>query len=129
MREPDYKPKFKVTSEVLQRLFENGKSPLSQQFIRWKLWANWAQFVGPSLAEYTEPVGFAYGTLHIWVKNSVWMHQTIFVKDQIIDSVNKKLNMKFVKNIRFTLDRHAVPAESAPQEGLRENLKKFSSDP
>ncbi len=105
------KPKFSVGSEVLQSLFENGKSPLSEQFLRWKLWAQWEEYVGPTVAKNAEPVGYQRGVLYLWVRNSAWMQQMIFMKDPIQDTINKKMGKNFVRMIRFTLDRREVPQQ------------------
>ncbi len=108
------KPKGKLSngSEVLQSLFENGKSPLSEQFLRWKLWAKWDEVVGATIAKNAEPVGFQRGCLYVWVRNSTWMQQMIFMKDPIKDKINQNFQSNFVRYIRFTLDRHEVPATS-----------------
>lgn len=103
------KKKLTLGSEVLQSLFENGKSPLSEQFMRWKLWAKWEEVVGPTIAKNAEPVGFQRGTLYVWVRNSTWMQQMIFMKDPIRETINKKFENNFVRFIKFTLDRHDVP--------------------
>jgi predicted nucleic acid-binding Zn ribbon protein len=112
MREQDPKSKFSLGSEVLQRLFESGNSPLSEQFMRWKMWARWSEFVGPTVAQNTEPVGFARGTLYLWVRNSSWMQQLTFMREHIQNTINQKLGQQFVKNIRFTLDRREVPSQN-----------------
>lgn len=105
------KAKFALGSEVLQSLFENGKSPLSDQFLRWKLWAKWEEVVGPTIAKNAEPVGLKRGVLYVWVRNSTWMQQMTFMKDAMIETINRKFESKFVKNIQFTLDRHSVPSQ------------------
>lgn len=107
------KPKGKLSlgSEVLQSLFENGKSPLSEQFMRWKLWAKWEEIVGPSIAQNAEPVGFQRGILFVWVRNSTWMQQMTFMAGHIKDTINRKFEKDFVKYIKFTLDRHEVPSQ------------------
>lgn len=120
MDEFETKPQFKTGSEVLQSLFEDGKSPLSEQFIRWKLWAKWADYVGASLAKECEPVGYQRGTLYIWVSNSSSMHNLNFLKDQMMVEINKKLNRTFVKQIRLTLDRKAVPTDGDERRDLRD---------
>lgn len=125
MNENDFKSKFKLSSDVLQNLFENGKSPLSGQFLRWKLWAHWSQYVGESLALQTEPVGYHNGLLVIWVKSSSWMQELQFVKNEIVDSINAKLQINYVRNIRFTLDRRDVPSEDTPKFQLKKNIQKF----
>lgn len=117
------KKKLSLGSEVLQSLFENGKSPLSEQFMRWKLWAKWEEVVGPTIAKNAEPVGFQRGVLYVWVRNSSWMQQMIFMKDQIRDTINQKFDNNFVKYIRFTLDRHEVP--QGDESDLKDIIRKF----
>ena len=125
----EFKPKFKSGSDVLQSLFEDGKSPLSEQFIRWKLWARWSDYVGASLAQECEPVGYQRGTLYIWVPNSSALHNLNFLKDQIKIEINKKLKHHFVENIRFTLDRKAVPADSEQKQDLKDFVLKNKKKP
>ncbi len=120
------KGKLSVGSEVLQRLFENGKSPLSEQFLRWKLWAKWEEVVGPTIAKNAEPVGFQRGVLYVWVRNSSWMQQMIFMKDHIQNSINTKFDNNFVKYIRFTLDRREVP--QSDQQGFKEMIQKIAPE-
>ena len=114
------KPKFKSGSEVLQSLFEDGKSPLSEQFIRWKIWAQWPDYVGASLAKECEPVGYFQGTLLLWVVSSSSMHNLNFLKEQIQNQINHKIGREFVKKIRLTLDRKEVPTDHKQQENLRD---------
>ena len=56
---------LKGSDAVLQALFENGNSPLSAPFLRWKMWKKWPEYVGATIAEVTEPVGLEKGTLYI----------------------------------------------------------------
>nr|BFD60894.1 hypothetical protein CKG001_30010 [Bdellovibrio sp. CKG001]BFD64308.1 hypothetical protein BdHM001_29890 [Bdellovibrio sp. HM001]BFD68499.1 hypothetical protein HAGR004_35210 [Bdellovibrio sp. HAGR004] len=126
--DPNQKPKGKLSigSEVLQRLFENGKSPLSEQFMRWKLWAKWDEVVGPTIAKNAEPVGFQRGVLYVWVRNSSWMQQMIFMKDPIRDTINQKFQNNFVKYIKFTLDRREVPTQD--QTDFKEMISKIAPE-
>lgn len=128
MREQDPKSKFSLGSEVLQRLFESGGSPLSEQFTRWKLWARWSDFVGPTVAQNTEPVGFFRGTLYLWVRNSSWMQQLTFMKDPIQHAINQKLGRQFVTNIRFTLDRREVPNQREAQQDFKNVISKIAPE-
>lgn len=119
MREKDFKSKFSLGSEVLQRLFENGKNPLSEQFIRWKIWARWEEFVGPTIGKNSEPVGFYRGVLYLWVPTSPWMQQMTFLRMQIKDTVNRKLGRIYVKDVRLTMDRKSVPSSPEEQEEFK----------
>lgn len=124
MAENDFKPHFKNSAQVLQSLFENGKSPLSDQFVRWKLWANWSEIVGPTIAEQTEPVGISRNTLILWVKSSPWMQQMYYMKEQIRKTIVSKTGLNHIRNIHFTLDRRAVPRDQFEQT----EIKKFVND-
>ena len=128
MRERDPKTKFSLGSEVLQKLFESGNSPLSEQFLRWKLWARWGEFVGPTVAQNTEPVGFHRGVLYLWVRSSSWMQQLTFMKDPIQETLNKKLGRPMIKNIRFTLDRREVPSDSSSQKDFSNVIQKIAPE-
>lgn len=115
-------------SEALQSLFENGKSPLSQQFLRWKMWRKWGDFVGPTMSQHSEPVGYVRGTLYVWVESSTWLQQMVFLREPIMQSINKKLGFLFVKNVHLTLDKKAVPRDPEEAAELRESIAKLMKD-
>lgn len=115
-------------SDALHSLFENGKSPLSQQFLRWKMWRRWSEYVGPTAAEHSEPVGYVRGNLYVWVKNSSWMQQMVFLREPLKDSINKKLGFEFVKNIHLTLDKKSVPRDQAEADELKNAISRLMKD-
>ncbi len=117
-----------LSSEVLQALFENGKSELSLHFLRWKLWKKWPEFVGPTIAAASEPVSYYRGTLYLWVKNSAWMQQLVFMRDPIKDSINKKLQREYVKDIKLTMDRKSVPADPNAAEMLKSSIESLMKE-
>lgn len=124
MKENDFKSKFKTSAEVLKSLFEEkAGGPVSEQFLRWKLWLNWKEVVGPTTAEYCEPVAYRNGILWLWVKNSTWMQQMTFMTETIKNTINQKYKKNFVTEIRYTLDRRGTPAQS--DEPFKKNIKKF----
>ena len=128
MRESDFKSKFRLGSEVLQSLFENGKSPLSDQFIRWKIWARWEEIVGPTIGKNSEPVGFYRGILYLWVPHSTWMQQMTFMRKQIKETVNKKLGKDYLKDVRLTLDRKEVPSSPEEQKEFKKIVESLLPD-
>ncbi len=99
------KKNFFNGSEVLIKLFHGANSPLSKQFLKWKLWSQWKQVVGPTISDQTEPLRMYNGKLIIWVKNSTWLHQLNFMKEAIIESIDRRFSPGFVKEIHFTLSR------------------------
>jgi predicted nucleic acid-binding Zn ribbon protein len=116
------KSNLSAGSEVLQALFENGKSELSVHFIRWKLWKKWPDYVGPTMAGISEPVGYKRGVLYVWVKNSAWMQQLVFMREHMRDSINKKLQQEYVKEIHLTMDRKSVPSDAQASAELKESM-------
>ena len=120
------KKNFSNGSQVLLGLFENGKSPLSEQFVRWKLWARWGEIVGPSIANVCEPVALKDGTLFIWVKSSVWMQQLSFMKDALQKKIQGEVHAGVIRRVRFTLNQTIIPAEE--RENFRENISKLSGN-
>lgn len=121
--EQDYKNKFKTSAEVLQRLLEDKAGPVSDQYLRWKLWLAWADVVGPTVAENAEPISYRNGVLWLCVKNSVWMQQMTFMLEPIKASVNQKFREGFVKEVRLTLDRRMLPPSN--DEQFKASVKKF----
>lgn len=110
-------------SNVLQSLLANGKNPLSDNFLRWKIWRFWPQVVGPTLAKYCEPVGYERGCLLLWVKSSARMQEIRFFETQLRDKVNEYLGRNWVKKIRFSLDRHGVPRTEEVSDEFRKFLE------
>ncbi len=121
--EQDFKTKFNTTAEILQKLLEGKTGRVSDQYLRWKLWLNWKEIVGPTVSENAEPISFHSGILWLCVRNSVWMQQLSFMLEPIKQSVNKNFKENFVKEVRLTLDRKLTP--SANDEEFKRNLKKF----
>ncbi len=109
-------------SKVLQSLLAKGKSPLSDGFLRWKLWRFWPDVVGETLGKICEPVGYERGRLYIWVKSSARMQELRFFEDTIRDKVNEYVGRKWVYSVRFTLDRKGIPTTEEASDQLKDNL-------
>jgi hypothetical protein len=99
-------------TDVLEKVLLNNKSPLSDQFMRWKLWRKWDEVVGPTISAQSMPVGFVNGMLYVWVKNAVWMNEMLFLAAPIRDKVNTFVERNWVQQVRFTLNQHEVPKTS-----------------
>ncbi len=125
MADQDYDPKFKTGTEVLQGLFENGKSPLSEQFLRWKMWARWEEIVGSTLSKSCEPVGLQWGVLIIWVQHSTVMQQMMFLKENILLAVRKAYPQMQIKDVKFTMDRKGMTTKEEEKIQAREFVKQM----
>ena len=122
------KSKLSVGSDLLQNIFENGRTPLSIQFLRWKLWKKWPDFAGPTIAAVSEPVGYFKGSLYVWVKSSTWMQQLVFMREPLKDSINEKLGFAYVKEIKLTLDRRQVPVDAQEVSALQDSVQSLMKD-
>lgn len=111
-------------SNVLQSLLSNGKSPLSEQFTRWRLWRNWEEVVGETIAKNSCPVDFSKGRLYVWVSSSARMQEMRFMVGSIKDKINAYLGREYVKFIKLTLDRKSVPDQEDSQKAVRDFLSK-----
>ena len=112
------------TSDVLQSLLQNGKSPLAKGFTRWRVWREWGQIVGPELARHTEPVDYKQGILFIWVKSSARMQEVSFLSREIMHKINGFLKRKWVNRLRYTLNPHKLPPVDQVGKGLNQLLGK-----
>ena len=123
-RKNSRKGRLTSASDVLQGLLQNSGTKLGQSFTRWRLWHNWDQVVGPSVASHTDPVGYSNGILYVWVENSVRLQEVSFLASQLIRNINTHVGRKWVRRIRFTLDRKSVPKHEEMSKGLRDFLSK-----
>lgn len=111
-------------SNILQGLFDQGQSPLKDQFQRWKLWHQWREVAGPVISSYSDPVGFQRGVLVVWVKSSAHMQELTYILENLRERVNEHVGRNYVKSIRLTLDRKAVPMTSESEKDLHDFLAK-----
>ncbi|MBT4763321.1 MAG: DUF721 domain-containing protein [Bdellovibrionaceae bacterium] len=116
--------KLQSTEDVLQEFLLQGKSPLSHGFKRWKLWRNWEEVVGKTIAKNTTPVDYNKGTLFVWVKHPAIMQNLIFLREEVMEKINAHIGQKWVLRISFTLDRKSVPDISEATEGFKQFVSK-----
>jgi predicted nucleic acid-binding Zn ribbon protein len=98
-KRPSQKPSAVV--DVLQRLFENSKSPLADGFQRWRLESHWTVIVGETLGKHSRPIQYDRGTLIVEVTNSVWLNEIRFLLDEIRTKVNQHQGSNWVQRIQL----------------------------
>lgn len=114
-------------AQVLQSLLQSSKSPLGEQFIRWRLWNDWEKVLGKEIAEHTLPVSYVNGTLYIWVKSAPRMQELTFLVRAIRDKINNYAGKNWARSIRFTLDKKSVPQPQEAPDEFRDFIAKDSS--
>ncbi len=93
--------KLDSVAKVLQGLFENSKSPLSEGFQRYRLEQDWEQVLGGVVGQQTRPVDFQKGMLVIAVKNPTLLTELRFFQQEIITKVNTHVGKVWVRKVRF----------------------------
>lgn len=101
-------PKMVDISSVINNLskslgFETKMVELSIQ-------KRWGEIMGENMANHTRPEQIRYKKLYIKVDNSIWMHQLLFLKEEIIRRVNCSIGREIIKEVRFKqgLDDYGV---------------------
>jgi hypothetical protein len=86
-----------------------------------RILARWRDLVGEALASRTWPDGLERGVLWVRVKNSSWLHQLSFLRDELVVRLNHELgDPPLVREIRFHVGaRQTVAADDALAPTLR----------
>lgn len=85
-----------------------GKHGIARELREHRVLARWREIVGDTLADRTFPDGLERGVLWVRVKNSSWLHQLSFVKDDLLAKIAAELgDPPLVKELRF----HIGPRE------------------
>jgi len=79
--------------------------------------------VGKTLGAVCEPVGFERGRLYIWVKSSARLQEIRFFEETLREKVNEHVGRTWVKSLRFTMDRHGIPASADVSEEFKRYLE------
>jgi len=69
----------------------------------YRLWQQWEDMVGPTIAENTRPEAIKGKLLLVNVSSAPWMQQLQFLKPELIEKLNETLGKKVVGDIRFKI--------------------------
>ena len=61
----------------------------------------WSTVVGKNVAKNTSAESIEHGTMLVRASTSAWRQELQFQKKEIINSINKKLRQKIIKDIKF----------------------------
>jgi hypothetical protein len=105
-RRPRRARRAQRASDVIGGLL--GKHGIARELREHRILARWREIVGETLADRTFPDGLERGVLWVRVKNSSWLHQLSFVKDDLLVQIAKELgDPPIVRELRF----HIGPRE------------------
>ncbi len=63
----------------------------------------WESTVGAAIAENTRPVAMKGKQLVVVVTSSAWLHQLQFLKEQMVDGINRQTSENLVEDIKFRI--------------------------
>jgi predicted nucleic acid-binding Zn ribbon protein len=90
--------------EALSNFLE--RSGISRRVEQASVIPQWAELVGPQIAQVTEPLSIARdGTLFVAVKTSAWMNELSLLEPQLLASINEKRDRARVARIRWQMMR------------------------
>jgi len=88
---------------------------LQSRLHEYRIVAQWARTVGPSIAHHAQPRTFKGGRLTIVVDSPAWMQQLSLMKPEIMQKLNARLGMEKIRDITMKLGEVeptlAVPVE------------------
>jgi predicted nucleic acid-binding Zn ribbon protein len=85
--------------DILSTIVKNGNLPINASDAQ--IWTTWEEAVGKAIAGHASPSWFRKGCLRVIVTDSIWLQELEYVKETIIDKINKKLGKKVVEQIDF----------------------------
>lgn len=98
-RDPLKKPVH--IADVLKNALAAYRTEGDTELVRiWKLWDG---AVGHAVAENTRAAAFKGNLLIVHVSSSPWIHQLHFLKQELIEKVNRALGKNLVADIKFKI--------------------------
>jgi len=110
-----------------------GRHGVARELREHRILARWRDIVGESLAERTFPDGLERGVLWVRVKNSSWLHQLSFLRDDLVARLGRELgDPPLVREVRFHIgprERIADDDALAPTVKIRRAPVRFREPP
>jgi hypothetical protein len=110
-----------------------GKHGVARELREHRILARWREIVGETLSDRTFPDGLERGVLWVRVKNSSWLHQLSFLRDDLVARIARELgDPPVVREIRFHIgprERVADDDALAPTVKIRRAPVRFREPP
>jgi len=89
----------KRAKEPLKQLLT--KLGLESSVLGWQAVSLWEGIAGEKIAHHTRAVRFQQGALIIEVDNASWMNELLYMKQELLEEINKHLERPVIKAIVF----------------------------
>ena len=94
-------PKLQKLGDILQSVLKGRNIIMTSE--KQHLQKIWSQAVGSQIAGQTAPDRLKKNALFVKVSSPIWMQQLHFLKEEIIDKINRQMGETFIKNIFFSV--------------------------
>jgi hypothetical protein len=110
-----------------------GRHGVARELREHRILARWRAIVGETLADRTFPDGLERGVLWVRVKNSSWLHQLSFLRDDLVARrARERGDPPRVREVRFQIGRRERIADDdalAPTVRIRRAPARFREPP
>jgi predicted nucleic acid-binding Zn ribbon protein len=110
---------------VLKDLLEH--TGFERQIHRFSVFEDWAELVGPKLAEHSQPWRIRGDVLEVRVDHAVWMQQLQLRKPEILREINSRLEADPIRDLFWRFGK-VEPVEKDASQTLEERPES-SADP
>jgi predicted nucleic acid-binding Zn ribbon protein len=86
---------------VIDRLLKTYRHESDSELSR--IWSLWDGLVGDVIAAHARPHAIKGRLLLVYVTNSSWLHQLMFLKQDIIKKINKSAEKEILTEIKFKI--------------------------
>lgn len=83
---------------------------MEEKVIVYRAVTDWPELVGEAVARHSEAIGVMDKTLLVVVDSPAWMTQLAFLKDQLLEKVDKHIGPGRLTDIRFVLKQGSSTA-------------------
>lgn len=113
MKKRSPQPHLQKLGDVLQLILKERKILLTSE--KRHLQEMWSKAVGSQIATQTTPERLQKGTLFVKVSSPAWMQQLHFMKEEMIEKINRQAGDHSVRNIFFSIGE-VLPSARSDQD-------------
>ena len=106
--------KLSPLGRILNRSFKS--LGIDFKIAQQKVIDQWLEIVGEPIDSVSKPRYFKFRTLFVNVSDSMWLHQLVFMEDQIKEKINKSMGRKLVQKIYFKIGELSASKAKKPLE-------------
>jgi hypothetical protein len=97
-----------------------GGEGFQERLAQMRVLREWAEVVGPRVAQVTRATAIRNGVLTVAVRGAVWKAEIEYLKQEITDALNRRLGREAVAGIRLTSGYRERTRRESDRSGERE---------